>query len=215
MTIKKWNLKCISIAEHEDNKGIFTPNLICPTRSIEFQQPEVKGYGPKPSKSVSEDTSNEVKESLDASLVKELVSDDNSDFKNLNGGYVTFGEEPKEAKFWFARIEAIRLFLAYASFKDFVVYQMDLKSSFLYGKIEEEVYVCQPLGFEDPKFLDRVYKWEELHIHLEDCRDSERCWDISIVQDKYVDEILKKFGFSTVKIASTPMETSKLLLKDT
>ncbi|GKE04928.1 putative ribonuclease H-like domain-containing protein [Tanacetum coccineum] len=43
-----------------------------------------------------------------------------------------------------ARIEAIRLFLAYASFKDFVVYQMDVKSAFLYEKIKEEVYVCQP-----------------------------------------------------------------------
>ncbi|GKD70202.1 putative ribonuclease H-like domain-containing protein, partial [Tanacetum coccineum] len=60
-----------------------------------------------------------------------------------------------------ARIEAIRLFLAYASFKDFVVYQMDVKSAFLYGKIEEEVYVCQPLGFEDPEFSDRVYKVEK------------------------------------------------------
>ncbi|GJT75572.1 putative ribonuclease H-like domain-containing protein [Tanacetum coccineum] len=60
-----------------------------------------------------------------------------------------------------ARIEAIRLFLAYASFKDFVVYQMDVKSVFLYGKIEEEVYVCQPLGFEDPDFPDRVYKVEK------------------------------------------------------
>ncbi|GJW03983.1 retrovirus-related pol polyprotein from transposon TNT 1-94 [Tanacetum coccineum] len=49
-----------------------------------------------------------------------------------------------------ARIEAIRLFLAYASFKDFVVYQMDVKSAFLYGKIEKEVYVCQPPRFEDP-----------------------------------------------------------------
>ncbi|GKA46478.1 putative ribonuclease H-like domain-containing protein [Tanacetum coccineum] len=45
-----------------------------------------------------------------------------------------------------ARIEAIRLFLAYTSYKDFMVYQMDVKSTFLYGKIEEEVYVCQPLG---------------------------------------------------------------------
>ncbi|GJX13664.1 putative ribonuclease H-like domain-containing protein [Tanacetum coccineum] len=54
-----------------------------------------------------------------------------------------------------ARIEAIRLFLAYASFKDFVVYQMDIKSAFLYGKIKEEVYVCQPPGFEDPDFPDR------------------------------------------------------------
>nr|GEX80898.1 putative ribonuclease H-like domain-containing protein [Tanacetum cinerariifolium]GEX80926.1 putative ribonuclease H-like domain-containing protein [Tanacetum cinerariifolium] len=59
------------------------------------------------------------------------------------------------------RIEAIRLFLAYASFKDFVVYQMDVKSSFLYGKIEEEVYVCQPPGFKDPEFLDKVYKVEK------------------------------------------------------
>ncbi|GJV41148.1 putative ribonuclease H-like domain-containing protein [Tanacetum coccineum] len=60
-----------------------------------------------------------------------------------------------------ARIEAIRLFLAYVSFKDFVVYQMDVKSAFLYGKIKEEVYVCQPLGFEDPDFPDRVYKVEK------------------------------------------------------
>ncbi|GJT13759.1 putative ribonuclease H-like domain-containing protein [Tanacetum coccineum] len=60
-----------------------------------------------------------------------------------------------------ARIEAIRLFLAYASFKDFVVYQMDVKSAFLYGKIEEEVYVCQPPGFEDLDFPDRVYKVEK------------------------------------------------------
>ncbi|GKF79579.1 ribonuclease H-like domain-containing protein, partial [Tanacetum coccineum] len=43
-------------------------------------------------------------------------------------------------------IEAIRLFLAYASFKDFVVYQMDVKSAFMYSKIKEEVYVCQPPG---------------------------------------------------------------------
>ncbi|GKA54893.1 putative ribonuclease H-like domain-containing protein [Tanacetum coccineum] len=57
-----------------------------------------------------------------------------------------------------SRIEAIRLFLAYASFKDFVVYQMDVKSAFLYGKIEEEVYVCQPPVFEDLDFPNRVYK---------------------------------------------------------
>ncbi|GKE05491.1 putative ribonuclease H-like domain-containing protein, partial [Tanacetum coccineum] len=60
-----------------------------------------------------------------------------------------------------ARIEAIMLFLAYASYKDFVVYQMDVKSAFLYGKIEEEVYVCHPLGFEDPDFPIRVYKIEK------------------------------------------------------
>ncbi|GJZ32632.1 putative ribonuclease H-like domain-containing protein [Tanacetum coccineum] len=60
-----------------------------------------------------------------------------------------------------ARIEAIRLFLAYASFMRFIVYQMDVKSAFLYGTIEEEVYVCQPPGFEDPQFPDKVYKVEK------------------------------------------------------
>nr|GEY16053.1 putative ribonuclease H-like domain-containing protein [Tanacetum cinerariifolium] len=57
-----------------------------------------------------------------------------------------------------AKIEAIRLFLAYASFMGFMMYQMDVKSAFLYGTIEEEVYVCQPPGFEDPDHPDKVYK---------------------------------------------------------
>ncbi|GJV78985.1 putative ribonuclease H-like domain-containing protein [Tanacetum coccineum] len=193
-----------------------------------------------------------------------------------------------------ARIEAIRLFLAYASYKDFMVYQMDVKSAFLYGKIEEEVYVCQPPGFEDPDFLDRVYKVEKalygLHqaprawyetlstylldygfkrgkidktlfirrykgdillvqVYVDDiifgstkkslCTEFEKMMHkkfqmssmgeltfflglqvkqkedgIFISQDKYVTEILKKFGFTDVKTASTPMETQKPLLKD-
>nr|GEV30328.1 hypothetical protein [Tanacetum cinerariifolium] len=57
-----------------------------------------------------------------------------------------------------ARIKAIQLFLAYASFIGFMVYQMDVKCAFLYGTIEEEVHVCQPLGFEDPDYPDKVYK---------------------------------------------------------
>nr|GEU33529.1 putative ribonuclease H-like domain-containing protein [Tanacetum cinerariifolium] len=57
-----------------------------------------------------------------------------------------------------ARIEAIRLFLAYASFMGFMVYQMDVKSTFLYGTIKEEVYFCQPIGFEYPDYPDKVYK---------------------------------------------------------
>ncbi|GJT57369.1 putative ribonuclease H-like domain-containing protein [Tanacetum coccineum] len=193
-----------------------------------------------------------------------------------------------------ARIEAIRLFLAYASYKDFVVYQMDVKSDFLYCKIEEEVYVCQPPGFEDLDFPDRVYKvqkalyglhqalrawYETLSPYLLDNRFKRRKIDktlfirrdkgdillvqvyvddiifgstkkslctefenmmhkkfqmgsmgeltfflglqvkqkddgIFISQDKYVTKILKKFGFTDVKTASTPMETQKPLLKD-
>ncbi|GJU73829.1 putative ribonuclease H-like domain-containing protein [Tanacetum coccineum] len=57
-----------------------------------------------------------------------------------------------------ARIEAIRLFLAFASFMGIIVYQMDVKSAFLYGTIDEEVYVSQPPGFVDPNHPKKVYK---------------------------------------------------------
>ncbi|GJT79475.1 putative ribonuclease H-like domain-containing protein [Tanacetum coccineum] len=56
------------------------------------------------------------------------------------------------------RIEAIRIFLAFASYMGFIVYQMDVKSTFLYRKINEEVYVSQPPGFIDHKFPKKVYK---------------------------------------------------------
>ncbi|GJX22651.1 retrovirus-related pol polyprotein from transposon TNT 1-94 [Tanacetum coccineum] len=57
-----------------------------------------------------------------------------------------------------ARIEAIRIFLAFTSYMGFLVYQLDVKSAFLYGKINKEVYVSQPSGFVDPKYPKKVYK---------------------------------------------------------
>ncbi|GJX18230.1 putative ribonuclease H-like domain-containing protein [Tanacetum coccineum] len=89
-----------------------------------------------------------------------------------------------------ARIKAIKLFLAYASFMGFIVYQMDVKSAFLYGTIEEEVYVCQPPGFEDPQFPNKVYKDKG---------------DILLVQ-VYVDDII--FG-STKKSLCDEFEASR------
>nr|GEX83910.1 putative ribonuclease H-like domain-containing protein [Tanacetum cinerariifolium] len=71
------------------------------------------------------------------------------------------------------RIEAITLFLAYASFKDFIGYQMDVKSAFLYGKIKEEVYVYQPPSFEYPDFPDKVYKVEKALYGL---HQASRAW---------------------------------------
>ncbi|GJT87382.1 putative ribonuclease H-like domain-containing protein [Tanacetum coccineum] len=65
-----------------------------------------------------------------------------------------------------AKIEAIRIFLAFASYMGFIVYQMDVKSAFLYGTIDEEVYVSQPLGFVDPKYPKKVYKVVEGSIYL-------------------------------------------------
>ncbi|GJS37373.1 putative ribonuclease H-like domain-containing protein [Tanacetum coccineum] len=108
--------------------------------------------------------------------------------------------------------------------------EMDVKSVFLYGTIKDEVYMCQPLGFEGSQFpkdsLD-VIEFERddalrkipdelygeltfiLGLQVQTEKDG-----IFISQDKYVVDILKKFDFITVKTASTPTETNKALIKD-
>nr|GEV23304.1 hypothetical protein [Tanacetum cinerariifolium] len=96
-----------------------------------------------------------------------------------------------------ARIEAIRLFLAYASFMGFTVYQMDVKSIFLNGTINEEVYVMQPPRFQDPEFRARMYKVEKAMYGL---HQAPRAWqrgDFILVQ-VYVDDII--FGSSNLQI---------------
>src|SRR3954468_9487688 len=60
-----------------------------------------------------------------------------------------------------ARLESIRIALAYASHHNFKLYQMDVKSAFLNGPINELVYVKQPPGFEDPNFPNHVYKLDK------------------------------------------------------
>nr|GFD55030.1 Gag-Pol polyprotein [Tanacetum cinerariifolium] len=57
-----------------------------------------------------------------------------------------------------ARLEVIRLFIAYVAHKSFTVYQMDVKTAFLYGPLKEEVYVNQPDGFVYPYHPDKVYR---------------------------------------------------------
>jgi hypothetical protein len=57
-----------------------------------------------------------------------------------------------------ARLESICILLAYATYHGFKLYQMDVKSAFLNGPIKEEVYVEQPLGFEDSEYPNHVYK---------------------------------------------------------
>ncbi|GJU36708.1 retrovirus-related pol polyprotein from transposon TNT 1-94 [Tanacetum coccineum] len=154
-----------------------------------------------------------------------------------------------------ARIEAIRLFLAYASFKDFVVYQMNVKSAFLYawyetlstylldngfqrGKIDKTLFIRKDKGdillvqvyvddiifgstkkslcTEFKKMMHKKFQMSSmgeltffLGLQVKQKEDG-----IFLSQDKYVTEILKKFGFSDVKTTSTPMETHKPLLKD-
>nr|GEV10501.1 hypothetical protein [Tanacetum cinerariifolium] len=151
-----------------------------------------------------------------------------------------------------ARIEEIRLFLSYASFMGFTVYQMDMKSAFLYGTIDEEVYVMQPPRFQDPKLPARVYKVEKAMYGLHQALRawygtlskylltngfqrgtidqtflSENIEEISYLykflrkkdviflsQDKYVGDILKKFGYSDVKSANTPINKENPWGKD-
>nr|GFA88245.1 hypothetical protein [Tanacetum cinerariifolium] len=168
-----------------------------------------------------------------------------------------------------ARIEAIRLFLDYASFMGFTVYQMDVKSAFLYGTIDEEVYVMQPPGFQDPEYPARVYKVEKamgtidrtlfirrqrgdfilVQVYMDDiifgssnlqlCREFKALMHekfqmsamgdlnfflglqvlqkkdgIFLSQDKYVGDILKKFGYSDVRSLNTPMDKENPWGKD-
>nr|GEY00904.1 retrovirus-related Pol polyprotein from transposon TNT 1-94 [Tanacetum cinerariifolium] len=90
-----------------------------------------------------------------------------------------------------ARLEAIRIFLAYVAHKNMVVYQMDVKTAFFNGNLREEVYVCQLDGFVDPDNPNHV--------------------GIFINQSKYVLESLKKYGFESCDPVDTPMvEKSKL-----
>ncbi|GJY85389.1 putative ribonuclease H-like domain-containing protein [Tanacetum coccineum] len=119
------------------------------------------------------------------------------------------------------------------SFMDFCL-PITLKSAFLYGTIEEEVYVHQPLGFVDLSYPNKVYKVIKalygLHIKLlelgmetalsfllakNDFREVKQQPDgIFISQDKYVADILKKFDFCSIKTATTPIESNKPLVKD-
>nr|GEX96717.1 hypothetical protein [Tanacetum cinerariifolium] len=112
-----------------------------------------------------------------------------ADFKNFETSITEEGIDYEEVFALVARIEAIRLFLAYASFMGFMMYQMDVKSAFLYGTIKEEVYLCQPHRFEDPDHPDKVYK---------------------VVKALYGLHQAPREG----KSASTPIDTEKPVLRD-
>ena len=72
-----------------------------------------------------------------------------------------------------ARIEAIRLLIAFASHMEFTLYQMDVKSAFLNGLLQEEVFVKQPPGFENNDFPDHVYKLDKALYGL---KQAPRAW---------------------------------------
>ncbi|GJV78187.1 reverse transcriptase domain-containing protein [Tanacetum coccineum] len=145
---------------------------------------------------------------------------------------------PKVAKV-IARIEAIRLFLAFASFMGFIVYQMDVKSAFLYGTIDEEVYVSQPPGFVVPIILQRAAWIQRGTIDKNFIHEKKNNKDIlfqmssmgeltfflglQVKQNKegifisqmtqYVVRILKKIAFCECQSCFTPWRPSCLLSK--
>nr|GFB30164.1 hypothetical protein [Tanacetum cinerariifolium] len=101
---------------------------------------------------VSRTESKNIKEAMADSAWIESMQEELHQFDRLDEG-VDFEESFAPV----ARLEAVRLFIAYAAHKSFTVYQMDVKTTFLYGPLKEEVYVNQPDGFVDPYHLDKVY----------------------------------------------------------
>ncbi|GJR70772.1 retrovirus-related pol polyprotein from transposon TNT 1-94 [Tanacetum coccineum] len=92
------------------------------------------------------------------------------------------------------RLEAARLFIAYAAYKSFTVYQMDIKTVFLYRPLKEEVYVNQPDGFVDPYHPDKVYRLKKALYGL---KQAPRAW-----YDKLSNFLVSK-GFSKGSIDPT------------
>nr|GEX68633.1 copia protein [Tanacetum cinerariifolium] len=109
-----------------------------------------------------------------------------------------------------ARIEAIRLFLAYALFMGFIVYQMDVKSAFLYGIIDEEL--CREFeALMHDKFQMSAMGELTFFLGLQVLQKKD---GIFLSQDKYVSDILKKFRYSDVRSANTPMDKENSWGKD-
>ncbi|GJT05667.1 retrovirus-related pol polyprotein from transposon TNT 1-94 [Tanacetum coccineum] len=130
-----------------------------------------------------------------------------------------------------ARLESVRMFVAYAAQKNFTIFQMDVKTTFLNGPVKEDVYVSQPDGFVNPYFPDRVYRSTNpnfskrfsnlmrnnfemsimgelkfflgLQVHQSPC-------SIFITQSQYATKLLKKHGMDDCVLMSTPMAIERL-----
>nr|GEX23232.1 retrovirus-related Pol polyprotein from transposon TNT 1-94 [Tanacetum cinerariifolium] len=236
---------------------------------FEEEKPESEVYvSPSSSAQTKKHDDKTKREAKGKSPVELKISTNSTNTFNVAGPSNTAGHTHEEGIDYeevfapVARIKAIRLFLAYASFMGFMVYKMDVKSAFLYGTIEEEVYVYQPPRFEDPDYPDKRGKIDQtlfikrqkgdillVQIYVDDiifgstnkdlCKAFEKLMkdkfqmssmgeltfflglqvkkktdEIFINQDKYVAEILRKFGLTDGKLASTPKDTKKPLLKD-
>nr|GEX94773.1 hypothetical protein [Tanacetum cinerariifolium] len=112
--------------------------------------------------------------------------------------------------------EAIRIFIPYAAYMNMIVYQMDVKTTFLNGILREEVYVSQPYGFVDQDNPNHVYKLKKAlyglkpaprawQRHLTGLQTSQSTRGIFLNQSKYALKIIKKYGIETNDLVDTPM----------
>ncbi|GJS24203.1 retrovirus-related pol polyprotein from transposon TNT 1-94 [Tanacetum coccineum] len=101
-----------------------------------------------------------------------------------------------------ARLEAVRMFIAYAAHKNITIFQMDVKTAFLNGLLKEEVYVSQSEGFIDPEFPDHIYRLKKALYGLKQAPRA--------CQSQYAIELLKKHGLDECVSMSTPMATERL-----
>ncbi|GJU10630.1 retrovirus-related pol polyprotein from transposon TNT 1-94 [Tanacetum coccineum] len=161
---------------------------------------------------------------------------ENTDLEKMSKGYAQEeGIDFEESFAPVARLEAVRIFVAYAAHKSFLIYQMDVKMAFLNGPLKEEVYVAQPDGFVDPDHPEKVYR---LRKALYGLKQAPRAWydelskfliskgftkglqihqsprGIFINQAKYTLEILKKHGMEKGQSIGTPMATKPKLDAD-
>ncbi|GJZ21837.1 xylulose kinase-1 [Tanacetum coccineum] len=117
---------------------------------------------------------------------------------------------------------SIRIFLAFASYMGFIVYQMDVKSAFLYGKIDEEVYVSQPPGFIDPKYPQKVYKVVKALYGLHQAprawfpRSTSKDLSFSVVKNFRYLQCKPKLGSLEIQMYPIDLEsyTDKTILED-
>ncbi|GJR37217.1 retrovirus-related pol polyprotein from transposon TNT 1-94 [Tanacetum coccineum] len=101
-----------------------------------------------------------------------------------------------------ARLEAVRMFIAYAAHKNITIFQMDVKMAFLNGPLKEEVYVSQPEWFIDLEFPDYVYRLKKALYGLKQAPRA--------CQSQYAIELLKKHSLDECVSMSTPMATKRL-----
>nr|GEU74507.1 hypothetical protein [Tanacetum cinerariifolium] len=175
------------------------------------------------------------KEALTQSCWIEAMQEDLNEFERLEARLVARryrqeeGIDFEESFAPVARLEAIRIFLAHATHKNMVVYQMDVKTTFLNGNLREEVYVSPPNGFVDQDNLNHVYKlkkalyglkqaphaWYDMLSSFLISQDfSKGSFDPTLFIRRNGNDLLLKYGFESCDLVDTPMVKKSKLDED-